>query len=204
MLFRLGTERGFRWVYLIEGPVVADSYEWYLAATEMDTAERASTFPDAIGWVAAGDMDDRWLVPDPRPCPSQPIELADVTNLALTKLEMLHCLAGQQLTLRGWYTPITPGEEDPATSLEDCRDRSPWLLCRSIYDILRPIEAPWVGNADYLDFVIDPASGVVMPERGQWITVTGSFDRPESDSCGNVSSVLACRFTFAITSAEAG
>lgn len=202
MPFTIGSERGYRWVYLLEGPVVADSYEWYLAATEMNTAAHSSTHPEAIGWVAAGDAEDRWLAPDPRPCPSQPIELQDVTNLALTKLEMLHCLAGQQLTLRGWYTPITPGEEDVPGDLEECRTRSSWLLCASLYDILRPQEAPWAGNADYLDFVIDPASGVVMPGRAQWVTVAGSFDRPESDSCGDVSAVLACRYTFAITSAE--
>ena len=202
--FVLGTESGFRWVYLFDGPISADGYDWYLAATEMNTAERSSTYPEAIGWVAAGDGEDAWLAADERSCPDAPYELRDVTNLVLTKLEMVHCLGGQQLTLRGWYPDLPPGETEPTAFMQECLGRSPWLLCNSIYDLIRPDEAPWAGDADYVDFVIDPDAGVTMPERGQWVTITGTYDHPDAASCGEASAVLMCRMVFAISAAEPG
>lgn len=200
--FMLGTVSGFKWVYLFDGPVNADGHEWYLAATEMNTEEHASTYPEAIGWVAAGDGEDAWLVPDERSCPAEPIELADVTNLALTKLEMLHCLGGEELTLHGWYPPLPPGESE--ANLDECRASAPWLRCSSVLGMIRVVESSWAGDADYLDFVIDPASGVVMPARGQWITVTGTFAHPAATECGDEAEVLLCRLQFVLTRAEAG
>jgi hypothetical protein len=202
--FTIGTDRGFLWVYLLDGPVSADGHDWYLAATEMNTEQHASTFPEAVGWVASGDAEDDWLVVDDRSCPADPLELPDVTNLALTKLEMLHCLGDRQLTVRGWYPPLPPGETEQTATVEECRASQPWLICASIFDLVRPTQAPWAGNADYLDFVVDPGSGVVMPDRGQWITITGSFDHPEAQSCGDAAQVLQCRFSFIVTSVEPG
>jgi len=202
--FTLGADRGWLWAYLYDGPVSADGYDWYLAATEMNTPQHASTFPEAVGWVAAGDGEDAWLVPDERSCPSDPIELADVTNLALTKLEMLHCLAGQELTLRGWFPPPPQGEQDQTDLIAECRERSPWLMCASVFDVIRPVQAEWAGNADYLDFVVDPSSDLVLPERGQWVTLTGAFDHPDATSCGDAAAVLICRFAFVLTDIEPG
>jgi hypothetical protein len=201
----LGAESGYRWLYLFDGPVEADGYTWYLAATEMNTEAHASTYPEGVGWVASGDEADAWLVPDTdRSCPRPPIELADVTNLVMTKLEMLHCFGNQELTLRGWY-PTLPRDaiEDPVQA-ESCRAHYGWIACDSIYDILSPEERTWVGDAHYLDFVIDPAVGVSMPARGQWVTVSGSFDHPAADSCGGPGAVLICRSTFAVTTADPG
>jgi hypothetical protein len=199
--FMLGTERGYVELYVFDGPRQADGYDWYLAATEMLTEERSSAYPEAVGWVAAGDEADAWIVAAPRDCPSQPVELADVTNLSMTRLERLHCVGRQALTFRGWYPELPPGEEEPTAYLEDCREELGWLPCESIFDILRPETGSWAGDADYLDFVIDPAAGVRMPARNQWVEVTGSFDHPAASTCGDVGAVLICRFTFVVTSA---
>jgi hypothetical protein len=201
--FTLGADRGYLWAYVFDGPVEADGYAWYLLATEMNQPDRASTYPEAVGWVASGDAADAWLVPDERTCPSEPIELADVTNLALTKLEMLHCLGDRELTLRGWLTAPPPGEDD-TDLIAECRQREPWLRCGSLFDFLRPEEAEWAGDANYLDFVLDPGSDVVRPERGQWVTVTGAFDHPDAEACGDVAAVLVCRFSFVLTSIRPG
>ena len=201
----LGTERGYRWLYLFDGPVEVDGYAWYLAATEMNTETHASTHPEGVGWVASGDEADAWLVPDTeRSCARPPIELADVTNAALTKLEMLDCFGNQQLVLRGWYPALPPdGGEVPAEA-ERCRAQYGWLACGSIFDILTPEERPWAGDANYLDFVVAPDAGVSMPARAQWITVTGSFDHPAADACGGPGAVLICRYTFVVTAVEPG
>ena len=201
--FLIGTESGFLELYVYDGPVEADGYEWYLAATEMHTEVRASMFPDAVGWVAAGDGVDAWLVAASRSCPSEPVELADVTLLSMTRLEMLHCFGRQALTLRGWYPELPPGEGDPDAALEECRADRAWLLCYSVFDMLRPEPADWAGNADYLPFVLDPGAGVTVPGRPQWVELTGSFDHPASTDCGDAALVLVCRSSFVVSSAIA-
>ena len=199
--FVVGTESGFVELYVFDGPVETDGYEWYLAATEMHTETRGSTYPDGVGWVAAGDDADAWLVSATRSCPSQPVEMADVTYLSLTRLEMLHCFGRQELTLRGWYPDLPPGEAEPTNYLEACRAERGWLACYSIFDTLRPEPGSWAGNVDYLQFLVDPDAGVAMPARSQWVEVTGSFDHPAADACGNVAAQLICRSEFVIRSA---
>ena len=51
--------------------MVADSYEWYLAATEMNTAAHSSTHPEAIGWVAARGCGRPLARPRSAPVPRQ-------------------------------------------------------------------------------------------------------------------------------------
>jgi hypothetical protein len=197
--FTLGNEWGYLWAYLVDGPISADGYDWYLAATEMNTEHRASVYPTAVGWVAAGDGQDEWLVADERSCPSEPIALADVTNLALTKLEMLHCIGGRELTLSGWL-PSLGASEDDTDDIAECRAHTHWLNCASLYDIISPTPRDWAGDANYLEFVINPASDAAMPDRGQWVTVTGAFDHPDAAACGDMAAVLICRFSFVLTS----
>ena len=58
---------------------------------------------------------------------------------------------------------------------------------------------------------IDPASGVSMPERGQWIRVTGRFDHPLAEACAELAgddedpdhAVFGCRLQFVPASVEA-
>jgi hypothetical protein len=201
--WRVGTANGYVWLYLLDGPVNADGYEWYLAATEMNTAQNSSTWPEAVGWVAAGDAEDAWLVVDEeRSCPSEPIELGDVTNLAMTKLELLHCFGDRELTLSGWLPDLPVSEGERARDMAACREQLPWLMCGSLYDLLRREESDVYGDADYVDFAVDPASDLVLPARGQFVTVSGRFDHPDAQACGDVGRVAICRFTFVLTSVE--
>jgi hypothetical protein len=200
--FLIGTENGYVELYLVDGPVEADGYAWYLAATEMHTEERSSLYPEAVGWVAAGDGTDAWLVPASRTCPTEPVQLADVTLVAMTRLEMLHCFGSEPLTLRGWYPELPPGEEESPADRESCLAEAAWLLCGSIFDLLRPEEAEWAGDADYLSLVVDVEAGVTMPARSQWIEVTGSLDHPQSATCGDAGLVVICRSMFVVSSAR--
>lgn len=198
--FTLGRDRGYLWGYVFDGPVNADGYAWYLLATEMNTEHQASMWPEAVGWVASGDSEDAWLVADERSCPDEPIELAEVTNLALTKLEMLHCLGDRQVTLHGWLPALGSSEDDSAL-IAECRNHRPWLTCGSLFDVVRPANTE-LGDANYLEFVIDPEAGIVVPARGQWVMVTGAFDHPDAASCGDTAAILICRFSFVLTSID--
>ncbi len=188
----VGTETPNVDLYLVDGPVEVEGYVWYLVATEG---------PAVLGWVAAGDDADSWLVSAARSCPSQPLELADVTVLSTSRLLLLHCFSGQAMTFRGWYPALPPGEQE--TSLEQCQAERAWLLCNSVFQILRLEPGNWAGNADYLAFVIDPAAGISMPARSQWVEVTGAFDHPSAGTCGDAGVVLHCRTIFAVSSAVA-
>jgi hypothetical protein len=199
--FVLGTASGYVELYVFDGPVTEEGYVWYLVATEMNTETHGSAFPEAVGWVAAGDDVDAWLVSASRSCPNRPVELADVTYLSLTRLEMLHCFGRQLLTLRGWYPSLPSGEQESNPDLEACRMERGWLPCYSIFDILRPEEGTWAGDAHNLVFAVDPDAGVTMPARSQWVEVTGSFDHPAASTCGDVAAMLNCRATFVISSA---
>ena len=200
--FMLGTDSGYVWLYVFDGPVEADGYAWYLAATEMNTEERASTYPEAVGWVASGDAEDEWLVADTtRTCPDRPVELAEITSLVMTRLERLDCFGSEPLTVRGWYPDLPPGETERSPSdLEACAAENGWPACGSIFDLLRPDQADWAGDAHYLDFVVDPTAGITMPARSQWLELTGSFDHPASSECVGVAGVLNCRANFVVTS----
>lgn len=199
--FAIGTESGYVELYVFDGPIEVDGFEWYLAATEMHTETTGSIYPKGVGWVAAGDDIDAWLVSASRSCPSQPVELPDITYVSMTRLELLHCFGQQALTLRGWYPELPPGETESAVDREACRADRGWLPCYSIFDILRPEQGSWAGDADYLQFVVDPDASVAMPARPQWVKVTGSFDHPAATTCGDVAAVLICRSEFVVSSA---
>lgn len=190
----IGQRAGYPLVYLLDGPAEADGYEWYLVATE---GER-SQYPQHVGWAAAGDADDAWLVRRDVPCPRAPLELGDVTLAAISPLVALHCLGGVELTLRGYYTDPPPGE--PLDG--DCVSEPGWLVCNIGARMLRVVEGPWEGDADNLWLHVHPDMGE-MPPRPGWIEVTGQFDHPEADACAGATQQLHCRIAFVVTAARA-
>lgn len=162
-------------VYLLDGPVQADGYAWYLVAEDLAIPE-----PEVLGWVAAGDLEDPWLVPRDVTCPEEPIELADVTFKANRPLVLLYCLGGRELTLRGYY-----------------------VVWAAVFRELWVEEVPWADSTDYLTFELAPGMGS-MPEDWRWIEVTGEFDHPSAAKCGDGTpgSDLRCRIAFTVTSAQ--
>jgi len=75
-----------------------------------------------------------------------------------------------------------------------------WLVClRLKYNTLGTSESAPFGSG--IQVAIDPASGVTMPPRGQWLEVVGHLDDPAARDCsdfggGEVSAVLSCRTEF--------
>ncbi len=201
----LGTTAGSEHVYILEGPVEADGFEWFrVAPIEYEGYGTVGAIA-FIGWMASGDGVDPWLVVE-NPCPEGPMTLADLTYTATTTnwATRLGCFRGQELTLRGWYPEPPPGIgfEGP------CPFEQAFLMCSPIYDI-RPIEMSFYDerNANRLDFAVNPDSGIVMPSREQWIEITGHWDDPAAARCPTDTDLelgtLACRIQFVISSVRA-
>jgi len=189
-----GQNSGIESVYLLDGPIAADGYDWYLAASDT----QYSLFPEYVGWIPAGDSAGPWVIAAPPDCPEEPIELAEVTFAAISLLARLDCVGGTELTLRGWY----PAPPPTGVSDETCQplDGRP-MFCQFGYDLLRPVEAPWAGDGNALEFVVESAAGLTQPERGSWITVRGRVDHPASSECyeGDIHAVMSCRLEFVVT-----
>jgi hypothetical protein len=192
-----GKRSGMVSVYLLDGPISADGYEWYQAADNTDL------FPEYLGWIAGGDAAGPWVVPVDAICPDEPIELADITWAAMSQLEVLACIGDQEITLRGWH-PSPPSEEEGTTNCEPLPHRK--FFCDFGYDLLRPDKGPWAGSSNHLPWIVETAAGVSAPPRDAWITIRGQFDHPAAQRCydGNPMGVLGCRLEFVVTSFPPG
>lgn len=201
----LGTDGGSQHVYILEGPVSANGFDWFRVAP-IDWEGNQHIYPEFVGWTAAGDAVDPWLVPE-NPCPTGPITLADLTYSATTTnwATRLGCFRGQELTLRGWYlVPEGIGFEEP------CPNEPAFLMCGSGVHDIRTAEMSYYDqrSADRLVFVVNPQSGIVMPPPKQWIEIIGHWDDPAAALCPVEtipwdSGTLACRIQFVISSVTA-
>lgn len=196
---QLGGNAPYSELYLLDGPVQADGYAWYLGATVSPNALTT----EYIGWVAAGDESGPWLVSQEPDCPQHPIHLSDLIVANLSRFEAIACFGGEELAVRGWYVDLPADAEPPG----QCSAEPAWLVCGWGYHMLRPQPSGWYGDANNLHMKVDPASNVQRPPRGNWVTVTGMFDHPAAQDCGSsaqqdASFRLMCRMEFVITSAR--
>ncbi len=194
----LGPAAGIERLFIVEGPVAADGYEWYLAGTSTDNAIGAQY----VGWVPEGDTAGPWVVTMEVACPEEPIGLADVTLSAIGRLELLSCIGDRELTLRGWYPEPPPDICDTPTCVP--QDAVP-EICSFGAMSLRPIEAPWAGDANHLGWWGDSGAELPHLERNTWIVVTGHFDHDMPSWCNGSDAVkLNCRLEFVVTSVAPG
>lgn len=200
----IGRTNGREQVYIADGPVEADGFTWYQVGV-MNTEHEQSVGPLFVGWVASGDGTDAWLVPeDPCPAPG-PVELADLTYAALETPWAIHigCFGDRVLTLRGWFPILPPEFEIPYDVDGSCEAGEPaFLLCADFNKDIRTAEVGFYDprNTERLNFSVDPASGAELPQRGQWIQITGAFDHPAAQQCGpDAGAILVCRGVFVAT-----
>jgi hypothetical protein len=190
-------------VYLIDGPLQANGLAWYQVGVMNSESEQASG-PLFVGWVAGGDGTDPWLVPED-PCPpAGPVELADLTYARLDTAWAIHlgCFGDQVLTLRGWFPLLPPEFEIPYDTDGSCDAEPAFLVCGPYNKDIRTIEMSFADprSTQRLNFTVDPATGVGLPARGQWIEITGAFDHPAAQQCGtDAGVVLICRAVFVAT-----
>lgn len=189
-------------LYVLEGPVPASGYDWYLVTP---------LFPDYLphgedppsGWVAgAGKDGEPWIAAisdSPLNCPRQPDLYA---IMYLSYLTSLACFGDRELTLEG----TTKGcvVSDPVTV------EPGWLSsvgCLIAQDGPDPQTVPYPAP---LILRFADGGGVNADER---VTVTGHFDDPAARTCRSTPSVgtippapelvvLGCRTQFVVTDIE--
>jgi hypothetical protein len=201
--------------FVVAGPVAADGYGWYQlsgvglppnAGCEPPVQTNPFNCPNWLGWVAAGQTAGQpWLKAATVTCPASPMNLdalvAPETNGPTTALERLACYGSTPIQFRAWWPEIPPdaglggacGGGDPG--------RPGWLMCQNVnYNGLVISESAGFEGIG-LKVSIDPASGVTMPPRGQWVEVLAHLDDPAARECtplgggdqDPVSVVLTCR-----------
>jgi len=209
--------------FVVAGPTMAEGYPWYLVSAlglppnsgcvgpvETDPFN----CPGWFGWVAgANRAGDPWLTPGEPRCPEEPLT-AEGLILGRTAIERLACLGGDPFTFRA-YWPVIPDDAGPGGACTAEATPSGWLLCQYSRDDWVTIdEAEGFGGVG-APIATDPASGVVLPERGTWIELTVHLDDPAAQRCGTDAVgamaeertpeawVLACRAEMVVESATA-
>jgi hypothetical protein len=220
---QLGTINSGQLGFVLAGPLGADGYTWYqLSALGLppnaDCPILVSTTPFNCptwhGWVAAGAPGGpAWLETTTLACPASPMNVEALVNGATagprTGLERLACYGSTSIRVRGWFPKIPEG----AGLGGACQANPPstwWLECSGLnYNGLVVSESAGFGSPG-LQISIDPASGLKMPPRGQWVEVAGHLDDPAARTCAPrgagedpVIVVLGCRSEFAAESISA-
>jgi hypothetical protein len=138
-------------LYLVDGPVTADGYDWYLADPYQTTASGDAWV--RFGWVAAADTTgEDWIVPVVPTCPAE----ASIESLNQLPFGVrLACFGDRPISIEGDVS--CPGLESVPTP-------SPaWLTWDGCY--LNPPDAP-------LDDLFGPG-----PHLGVWIHYPPGVER---------------------------
>jgi len=215
---RLGTINTGQLGFVVAGPVNADGFAWYqLSAVGLPDTSPAGCeppvvttpfrCPDWLGWVAAGQPGGQpWLEATTLPCPASPMNLEAITASVGTRtaLERLACYGSNPIRVRAWWPEIPAGAGLGGTCGLITKPNPAWLVCGALfYNGLVISQSAGFGGAG-LPISIDPASGVTMPPRGQWVEVVAHLDDPAARDCtplgggeqDPVKEVLHCRSTL--------
>ena len=188
--------RGDR-VFIVDGPVRADGYDWYLVQSMVDQGSEPGA---PFGWVAAASRDGVPWIDDVEEtgCPSVP---DDANRFGVLPPEVLiHCFGRTELSFE---------------------------LDANVYclpDEARQVEPAWMGagcgelsgdacGSCGLAIAADPALGIEIPreQSGHW-AFRGHFDDPAAATCHGITAgdtqaaqqfgVHLCRTTFVLSSLE--
>ncbi len=203
---------------VLEGPVEADGFAWYrLSAIGLPPATGCTgpavttplSCPIWHGWAAAGNPDDgsAWFVATGTDCPDPDTESTRFLSLPF-RLPLV-CYGDDEITFTAFY-PELP--DDAGLGGACAVDSSiAWLYCVNIaYDEVWATDS-YTGPQARL--FVDPASGVELPDRGQWLRITGTYDHPHSPDCAAAhelvgefgsaeDAVLDCRTHFVVSAVE--
>ena len=166
--YRLGPGDG---LYVVDGPVSANGFTWYLAHAYQVGPEGVES--SLFGWVAAADRNgEDWVIPVEADCPAE----AQIPALHELPMAMrLACFDDRSVELEGDVT--CPGLDPPIPTPSPA-----WLTWGGCY--LNPHGAP-----PYDPF--DGATAVGLPihyppsaeRRSGYLRIVGHFDDPRAAEC---------------------
>jgi hypothetical protein len=172
--------------FVVAGPVSADGYAWYQlagvglpanAGCEPPLLTTPFSCPNWLGWVAAGPPGGQpWLEATTLPCPASPMNLEALVvepgpQGLLTALERLACYGSTPFRFRAWWPEIPPDAGLGGACGPVVAPNPMWLICQGLYYNGLVISDSEGFEGVGLQISIDPASGVTMPPRGQWVEV---------------------------------
>lgn len=119
----------------------------------------------------------------------------------VSPLTYLACFGGADRSVIGFYPVI---EDGIGGNCHGVPVDLAWIACVGFERlVLDPDEG---SSSPGLVLAVDPAGGVAMPERGQWIEVTGRYDHPAAQACtwegATEGNVIHCRAAFVVHSAR--
>ena len=203
--------------FVIAGPVDADGLTWYQLSgmglpyasgcVTPEPGELLDGCPAWLGWVAAEAEDGTAYLTaaEPPACAEPPPTLESLSEMGYTS--RLVYFDDEPLTFRGWW-PEQPDDGGAGGACAAAEAEVGWLVCQNIND--NGLSGDPSEPGDRLTVTVDPASGVEMPARDQWIEVTGHFDDAAAQRCGEVAEVMSsdrgalvfdCRLQFVLSAA---
>ena len=168
----LGQLRAGARVFVIGSPTAEGETNWYRVAVVSGAFAGYSPCvnygcTEGIGYVASPITGDAWLEEVEIGCPSSPVAAVDMAELL--PLERLHCFGNTDIIVTGTIDTPCCGYVGPIAY------EPPWLAT--------PSNTAYFRDAAFLQFRIDPATGLASPERGDVVRATGHFDDSASPSC---------------------
>jgi hypothetical protein len=205
----LGTQ-----AFIVAGPEDVDGLPWYQVSgmglpygSGCVTPEPGGVLECAafFGWLAgAADDGTPYLEPTDaaEACPEPPHTVVSLSEMQYTF--RLVCFDSDDMTFVAWWPE--PPDAGPGGSCAASETDVVWLVCQNTNPNLLGASPDEAG--DRFSLSVDPDSGVTMPERGQWVEVTGHFDDPAAQDCGQAAEsmemdegelVFNCRLQFVPT-----
>lgn len=206
-------------LFVVQGPVVADDYEWY-EVRPIGTAGSRPWTSLPSGWVARADHDgEPWVaaVPEP-PCPTGAVDVALLARMH--PLERVACFGDRPLSFRAVVGGGPPaGACDPPQdgSGAACVAGPAWLAGTGGWQAGASTQLATGSSTSGPRLAIHPSGAVSAGQlpAGRAVELEGAFDHPAAADCrpGQASgaavlsaeeAVLRCRAVFVVSGAVPG
>lgn len=181
-------------LFVIQGPVTADGYDWYQVAPFPPDLNDVQPDHPRFGWLAAAGRDgEQWIAPWSGTCPE-----ASVNGIRFVQGPVaLACFGSSDLTLEGMVDTCESGGEIGASPA--------WLYESGCALVPYDYQEGLIGGI----YMREETDISAPREQGAAIRVVGHFDDPAADGCivTNAGSeptppelvVLRCRTEFVVT-----
>lgn len=192
---RVGTAPAGLRAWVVDGPVEADGYRWFMLtgapedaddqAACLEIAEQADS--SCLRWIglAAGvtPSGDEWLRPAAVDCP-QARDLG--SYLSLTPDERLFCAGGEEWRLRVYVPPLVGGRGCLPVWVTD----PGWMTGECTFTFPQPVQRRLDQDTSLQMFTPPELNSCGQPgvcwwekHKGEWVVVTGHLDDPVARKC---------------------